>query len=312
MSPTTGGSGTSGSSPPTTAVSSASCRRTPCAGGEEARGQPGEGVTSLLGPELTGVGQRLTRLELLQSIVDPESYERAVDRFRDSKILLPTLAAVFVGGTSVFGGRGSIYGTFIGAFMIGGIGAGIVAVGLTDFYTNLIYGAIILISISVHAILQRRFQRLRQEEACMPDLLIIDDLGLHPLRPEEPEDLYEIIRQRYERGSLIVTSNRDVEEWYPLFGDALLASAASMAHDGHEEKPAAEGSRIISDRYAIQLALTSSKLTTDVAAAQLDRGRGVEPQSLHARYLRRAEAEAKRLGGPVEQGELARTESSGS
>ena len=38
--------------------------------------------------------------------------------------LLPTLAAVFVGGTSVFGGRGSIWGTFIGAFMIGGITGG--------------------------------------------------------------------------------------------------------------------------------------------------------------------------------------------
>jgi simple sugar transport system permease protein len=73
--------------------------------------------------------------------------------------LLPTLAAVFVGGTSVFGGRGSIYGTFIGAFMIGGITAGIVAVGLTDFYTQLIYGAVILVSVSIHAVLQRRFER---------------------------------------------------------------------------------------------------------------------------------------------------------
>jgi simple sugar transport system permease protein len=71
--------------------------------------------------------------------------------------LLPTLAAVFVGGTSVFGGRGSVWGTFIGAFMIGGITAGIIAVGLTDYYTNLIYGAVILISVSIHAILQRRF-----------------------------------------------------------------------------------------------------------------------------------------------------------
>jgi simple sugar transport system permease protein len=73
--------------------------------------------------------------------------------------LLPALAAVFVGGTSVFGGRGSVYGTFIGALMIGAIPAGIVAAGLTDFWTNAIYGAIILISISIHAILQRRFQR---------------------------------------------------------------------------------------------------------------------------------------------------------
>jgi simple sugar transport system permease protein len=76
-----------------------------------------------------------------------------------SGYLLPTLAAVFVGGTSVFGGRGSIWGTFIGAFMIGGITAGILAAGWADFWTNLIYGAIILISVSIHAILQRRFQR---------------------------------------------------------------------------------------------------------------------------------------------------------
>jgi simple sugar transport system permease protein len=76
-----------------------------------------------------------------------------------SGYLLPTLAAVFVGGTSVFGGRGSIWGTFIGAFMIGGITAGILAAGWADFWTNLIYGAIILVSVSIHAILQRRFQR---------------------------------------------------------------------------------------------------------------------------------------------------------
>jgi simple sugar transport system permease protein len=76
-----------------------------------------------------------------------------------SGYLLPTLAAVFIGGTSVFGGRGSIWGTFLGAFMIGGITAGIVAVGLTDYYTFLIYGAIILISVSIHAVLQRRFSR---------------------------------------------------------------------------------------------------------------------------------------------------------
>jgi simple sugar transport system permease protein len=76
-----------------------------------------------------------------------------------SGLLLPALAAVFVGGTSVFGGRGSVYGTFIGALMIGAIPAGIVAAGLTDFWTQFIYGGIILIAISIHAILQRRFQR---------------------------------------------------------------------------------------------------------------------------------------------------------
>lgn len=37
-----------------------------------------------------------------------------------------------------------------------------------------------------------------------PDLLIVDGLGLTPLRQDEPLDLYEVIRRRYEKGSLIV------------------------------------------------------------------------------------------------------------
>lgn len=59
-----------------------------------------------------------------------------------------------------------------------------------------------------------------------PDVLILDDLGLRPLTGDEPLDLYEIIRSRYERGAMVITSNRDTAEWYPLFGDSLLASAA--------------------------------------------------------------------------------------
>ena len=68
-----------------------------------------------------------------------------------------------------------------------------------------------------------------------PDLLIVDDLGLRPLMGDEPIDLYEIIRQRYERGSIILTSNRALEEWYPLFLDDLMASAAMdrLLHHAH-------------------------------------------------------------------------------
>ena len=68
-----------------------------------------------------------------------------------------------------------------------------------------------------------------------PELLVIDDLGLRPLVSDEPIDLYEIIRQRYEHGSTIITSNRAIEEWPPLFGDLLLASAAldRLLHHSH-------------------------------------------------------------------------------
>jgi len=68
-----------------------------------------------------------------------------------------------------------------------------------------------------------------------PDVLIIDDLGLRGLNPDESGDLYEVVRQRYALKSTIITSNRAIEEWAPIFGNALLASAAMdrLLHDAH-------------------------------------------------------------------------------
>ncbi len=70
--------------------------------------------------------------------------------------LLNTLASVFLGGTSVFGGTGTILGTFLGAFIIGSIEAATVAVGLTGYWTNLIYGFIIVLSVIMHTYLRKR------------------------------------------------------------------------------------------------------------------------------------------------------------
>jgi simple sugar transport system permease protein len=118
--------------------------------------------------QLMGIPIRSTRILLFVMVGVAAAFagvlnsERVVNFYPGSVgqgFFLPALAAVFVGGTSVFGGRGSVYGTFIGAFMIGAIQAGIVAAGLTDYWTGAIYGAIILISISIHAVLQRRFAR---------------------------------------------------------------------------------------------------------------------------------------------------------
>jgi DNA replication protein DnaC len=58
------------------------------------------------------------------------------------------------------------------------------------------------------------------------DELIIDDLGLRPLEHTDPVDLYDLIRGRYERGSMVITSNRDVDELIGLFPDPLLGNAA--------------------------------------------------------------------------------------
>ena len=68
-----------------------------------------------------------------------------------------------------------------------------------------------------------------------PDLLVLDDFGLKPLRAPGPEDLYDVINERYERGSILLTSNRDRAEWPDLFGEPLLASAAldRLTHGAH-------------------------------------------------------------------------------
>lgn len=57
-------------------------------------------------------------------------------------------------------------------------------------------------------------------------LLIIDDFGLKPLRPPADEDLHDLIAERYEEASTIVTSNLDFTEWNEAFpNNRLLASA---------------------------------------------------------------------------------------
>jgi simple sugar transport system permease protein len=72
--------------------------------------------------------------------------------------LLRTLSSVFLGGTSVFGGTGTVLGTVIGAFIVGSIEAGIVAIGWTNFLTQLIYGLIIVVSVALQAVLSRRMK----------------------------------------------------------------------------------------------------------------------------------------------------------
>jgi DNA replication protein DnaC len=65
--------------------------------------------------------------------------------------------------------------------------------------------------------LQKRLARLK--------LLIIDELGFVPLSKTGAELLFEIFSQRYERGSILVTSNLPFEEWTEIFGSERLTGA---------------------------------------------------------------------------------------
>jgi DNA replication protein DnaC len=58
-----------------------------------------------------------------------------------------------------------------------------------------------------------------------PALLVLDDFGLKPLQSPAPSDLYDVIDGRYEKSSIVLTSNRAPSEWPEIFLDPLLASA---------------------------------------------------------------------------------------
>jgi len=64
--------------------------------------------------------------------------------------LLLILAAVFLGGTPTWGGIGTIWGAVIGAFILGFIETGIVAAGLTGFFTQFFYGLILILALISH------------------------------------------------------------------------------------------------------------------------------------------------------------------
>jgi len=68
-----------------------------------------------------------------------------------------------------------------------------------------------------------------------PKLLIIDELGYLPLEAEAAHLFFQLVSRRYERGSIMVTSNRAVSEWASVFGDAVVATAIldRMLHHSH-------------------------------------------------------------------------------
>ena len=71
---------------------------------------------------------------------------------------------------------------------------------------------------------ERRLLRLQKQLAAYR-LLIIDELGYVPLSSTGAELLFEVFSQRYERGSVIVTSNLPFDEWTSMFGSERLTGA---------------------------------------------------------------------------------------
>jgi len=103
----------------------------------------------------------------------------------------------------------------------------------------------------IEAVDERRLQR-HQKQLAAQDLLIIDELGFVPLSKTGAELLFEVISQRYERGSIIITSNLPFDEWTEVFGSERLTGAIldRLTHHVHILELNGESYRLNQSRKA--------------------------------------------------------------
>ncbi|ANB59665.1 istB-like ATP binding family protein [Anoxybacillus amylolyticus] len=68
-----------------------------------------------------------------------------------------------------------------------------------------------------------------------PKILVIDEIGYHPLDELAANLLFQVICARYERGSIVLTSNKSISQWGELLGDEVLATAVvdRLLHHSH-------------------------------------------------------------------------------
>jgi DNA replication protein DnaC len=68
------------------------------------------------------------------------------------------------------------------------------------------------------------------------DLLVIDDFAFKKLTPQTAEYLYMIVDGRYQQKSMMLTSNRAMEDWLGIFPDPVMANAVMdrLAHNAHQ------------------------------------------------------------------------------
>ena len=67
--------------------------------------------------------------------------------------------------------------------------------------------------------------RERIRYLCRPALLVVDEIGYLPITPGGGNLFFQLVNGRYEKGAMILTSNRGFAEWGEIFGDTVVATA---------------------------------------------------------------------------------------
>ena len=116
---------------------------------------------------------------------------------------------------------------------------------------------------------------------CRPSLLIVDEIGYLPVVPGGGNLFFQLVNARYERGAMILTSNRGFAEWGEVFGDPVVATALLDRLLHHAVVIQIEGSSYRLRQHAELMPehVRSKALITPPVMAQPPRPRGRPPKN---------------------------------
>jgi DNA replication protein DnaC len=95
---------------------------------------------------------------------------------------------------------------------------------VTEGYRTYFTQAMPLIASLTKAYAENRIEE-RLKFYCQPKLLIIDEIGYIPIDRHGAHLFFQLVSRRYEKGALILTSNRSFSQWNEIFGDPVIAAA---------------------------------------------------------------------------------------
>jgi DNA replication protein DnaC len=131
---------------------------------------------------------------------------------------------------------------------IGGVGLGKTHLASALGYQACLKGHTVLFTSAIDSInnlmssQKKGLLKLELKKYLKPDLLIMDELGYLPIDNKGADLLFQIISQRYEQGSIIITTNRVFKEWPKIFNnDSTLTSALLDRLLHHVEATLIEG-----------------------------------------------------------------------
>jgi DNA replication protein DnaC len=130
-------------------------------------------------------------------------------------------------------------------------------------YTVLFTTAVALLTQLTRAQQEGRLEE-RLSQWSKPKLLIVDELGYLPLSTGAAHLFFQLVSKRYERGSILITSNRSVGEWGEVFGDTVVATAIldRLLHHSQVVTIRGESYRLLEKRRSGLIARTEGKGAT--------------------------------------------------